>query len=101
MSRIDIDALTEVQLIDLNNRIVARLKFLQHMRAHAAMLDFRIGERVSFHPPGQLELQGFIAKYNRKSVTVITQDGQQWNVSPQLLLKLDLEAAPAPSLKGD
>lgn len=100
MSRIDIDTLTESQLIDLNNRIVARLKFLQQMRAHAAMLDFRIGERVSFHPPGQPELQGFIAKYNRKSVTVVTQDGQQWNVSPQLLRKLDLDAAPGPSLKG-
>lgn len=32
--RIDIDQLSEAELIDLNNRIVARLPFLQQMRAH-------------------------------------------------------------------
>lgn len=32
--RIDIDKLTESELIDLNHRIVERLKFLQVMRAH-------------------------------------------------------------------
>ena len=31
--KIDIDKLTEAELIDLNNRIVERLKFLQQMRA--------------------------------------------------------------------
>jgi len=32
--KIDIDKLTEAELVDLNNRIVARLRFLNHMRAH-------------------------------------------------------------------
>ena len=36
---IDIDALTEAELIALNHRIVARLRFLHEGRAHAAMLD--------------------------------------------------------------
>ena len=44
---IDIDKLTEPELVDLNNRIVARLKLLQQMRAHASMLAFSLGERVS------------------------------------------------------
>ena len=35
--RIEIDKLTEAELVDLNNRIVARLRFLREMRAHAAM----------------------------------------------------------------
>ena len=43
---IDIDRLTEAELIDLNRRIVERLRFLQQMRAHKDMLSFRIGERV-------------------------------------------------------
>ena len=42
---IDIDKLNEDELIDLNNRIVARLRFLNQMRAHSQMLDFRIGDR--------------------------------------------------------
>jgi hypothetical protein len=37
--KIDIDRLTEADLIDLNNWIVARLRFLREMRAHAEMLD--------------------------------------------------------------
>src|SRR5215212_1447807 len=49
---IDIDQLSEAELIDLNNRIVARLRFLQQMRAHVEMLEFKIGDRVSFRPPG-------------------------------------------------
>lgn len=50
--KIDIDKLNEAELIDLNNRVVARLKFLSEMRAHAHMLDFSIGEKVSFQPEG-------------------------------------------------
>ena len=85
--KIDIDKLTESELIDLNNRVVARLKFLHQMRNHARMLDFSIGETVAFQPDGHPVLTGIIAKYNRKTVTVITTDGQQWNVSPTLLHK--------------
>lgn len=94
--KIDIDRLTEAELIDLNNRVVARLKFLSQMKAHAAMLDFSIGQQVTFHPPGRAPLTGFIAKYNQKTVTVITSDGQQWNVAPALLQK-----APAPTKSND
>jgi hypothetical protein len=97
--QIDIDKLTEAELIDLNNRIVARLKFLQQMRAHAQMLDFSIGERVTFQPPGHPVLSGIISKYNRKTVTVITEDGQSWNVSPAFLRKAT-PPAPAADASG-
>lgn len=85
---IDIDRLTEAELIDLNHRIVARLKFLSQMRAHASMLNFRIGERVAFDPPNRPTVFGIIAKYNRKSVTVIAEDGLTWTVAPTLLTKV-------------
>lgn len=85
---IDIDRLTEAQLIDLHNRVVARLKFLQQMRAHAHMLEFSVGETVSFQPDGHPVLTGIVSKYNRKTVTVVTRDGQQWRVSPGLLQKV-------------
>ena len=82
---IDIDRLTEAELIDLNYRIVERLRLLQHMRAHVQMLEFRIGERVTFHPDGRGPVQGTLVRYNRKSVTVVTDDSYRWNVSPSLL----------------
>lgn len=55
---IDIDQLTEPELIDLNHRIVARLRFLRQVDAHASMLEFCIGERVTFHPDGQPPVTG-------------------------------------------
>jgi hypothetical protein len=85
---IDIDKLTEAQLIDLNHRVVARLKFLQQMRAHAHMLDFSIGEQVAFQPEGHPVLTGVITKYNRKTVTVVVPAGNTWTVSPVFLRKL-------------
>lgn len=85
---IDIDRLTEAELIELNNRIVERLKFLSQMRAHADMLEYRIGDRVVFQPDGRGEVIGMLTRYNRKTVTVITDDGQRWNVSPALIRKV-------------
>ena len=85
---IDIDKLTEPELVDLNNRIVARLKFLQQVRAHASMLKFSLGERVTFQPDGHPVLFGVITKYNRKSVTVMTETGQHWTVAPTFLRKI-------------
>jgi len=85
---IDIDKLSENELIDLNHRIVARLRFLNQMRAHSQMLDFRIGDRVTFQPQGRAVLFGIVTRYNKKSVTVITEGGEHWNVAPGLLRKV-------------
>ena len=85
--KIDIDQLSEAALIDLNHRIVERLRFLNQMRAHVEMLEFKIGDRVTFQPPGQGQLEGMLTRYNKKTVTVIADDGRQWNVSPALLSK--------------
>jgi len=87
--KIDIDRLSESELIDLNHRIVQRLKFLSSMHAHAEMMEFSIGEEVSFHPAGREEQRGLLVKYNKKTVTVVTEAGQRWNVSPHLLHKAD------------
>lgn len=91
--RMDIDQLNEAELVDLNHRVVARLKFMREMRAHAQMLDFRIGQRVVFQPDGYPELAGVIAKYNRKTMTVIVESGQQWRVAPGLLRPAEPRAA--------
>ena len=74
---IAIDGLTEAELIDLNRRIVERLRLLQQVRAHRQMLEFRIGDRVAFRADGPGTVEGMLTRYNRKSVTVITDDGRQ------------------------
>lgn len=82
---IDIDLLTESELIDLNHRIVARLQFLRQLAAHSTMLEFRIGERVTFRPAGRQPVTGAITRYNKKTVSITCDDGQRWNVAPQFL----------------
>jgi hypothetical protein len=87
--KIDIDKLTEAELIDLNHRIVERLRLLNQLRAHVEMLEFRIGDRVSFQPDGRPVVTGMLTRYNKKTVTVITDAGQRWNVTPTLLRRAE------------
>jgi len=86
--KIDIDKLTEAELIDLNHRIVERLRFLQQVHAHQSMLEFSIGDKVSFEPQGRPTVFGVIIRYNKKTVAVLTDEGGRWNVSPHLLRKV-------------
>ena len=69
---------------------------MRQVRAHADMLEFRIGERVSFTPDGRGPVQGVLTRYNQKSVTVVTDDGRRWTVSPSLLSRV---AAPQGTAK--
>jgi hypothetical protein len=89
MMKIDIDRLSEEELIDLNHKVVSRLRFIREMRSHREMMNFSIGEKVRFHPSGHPVLTGTICRYNKKSVTVITDNGQRWNVHPGLLSKAE------------
>lgn len=97
--KINIDNLTEAELIELNHRIVERLKFLASMRAHVEMMEFSIGERVSFRPNGREIKEGILTKYNKKTVTVITNQGESWNVSPSLLSSVESSSKRSKSLK--
>ncbi|MDF3241603.1 hypothetical protein P3C25_22120, partial [Pseudomonas veronii] len=46
---------------------------------------FHPGARVSFDSPNGERLSGTVMKFNRKTVTVVTDTGQRWNISPHLL----------------
>ncbi len=85
---INIDNLTEDELIELNHKIVERLKFIESMHSHNEMMKFSPGEQVSFQPSGRERQFGTLVKYNKKTVTVITESGQRWNIPPQLLSKV-------------
>lgn len=85
--RINLEKMSEQELTDLNNRIVARIKFLRGQRLHREMLKFAIGERVAFNPEGGHWITGVLTKYNRKTVSVITDAGERWNVAPGFLLR--------------
>jgi hypothetical protein len=51
------------------------------------MIKFEVGQRVSFDPDGRMRT-GVLIKFNPKTVVVLTDDGQSWKVSPQLIRHL-------------
>lgn len=88
---IDIDKLSEAELVDLNHRIVERLHFINQMRAHVTMLEFKIGDRVMFQTDRMETVSGVLTRYNKKTVTVLADDGRRWNVSPGFLRRVPPE----------
>ncbi len=83
--KLNIDPLTEPELIELNHKIVERLRLMRQIRSHKEMFRFKIGDRVRFHPSGHEPQTGTLTRFNQKSVTVITDNGGHWNVAPTLI----------------
>ncbi len=83
--------MNEEELTALNHRIVERLKFLDSVRTHSDMMEFSLGEKVCFDSPGQGMQLGVLTKFNKKTVTIITETGTRWNVSPHFLSKVKNE----------
>jgi hypothetical protein len=80
-----LEQLTEEELIELNRVIVARLRLMQQIREHGHMAGLRLGQLVEFTDAAGRALRGVVARHNRKSVTVVTDNGMQWRVAPSLL----------------
>ena len=53
------------------------------------MLEFRIGDRVTFQPEGRQAMTGMLTRYNKKTVTIVTDAGERWNVAPGFLRRAD------------
>lgn len=76
-------------LIYLNRIIVGRIKVLQQVNSSKNMAKFHIGQRVSFSPDGGQIKQGRVIRLNKKTVSVITDDDENWKVGPGLLKSID------------
>jgi hypothetical protein len=91
MPPIDLTGYTEADLIDLNRRVVERIRALRQERCASAMTEFGVSDRVSFQPECGHEVVGTVIRLNRRSVTVLAPDGHQWRVAPGLLKKASSE----------
>jgi hypothetical protein len=82
----DIDDLSYDESLELNDRIIARLKHLDAAETLNAMMKLNIGVRVYFEAGKQGIKGSILMKLNQKTVTVLTDNGRRsWKVSPQLL----------------
>ena len=87
MKDIDLTGYSETDLIELNHRVIERIRVLRQDRFRSTITEFRVGDRVSFAPECGHEVVGTVVRLNRKSVTIVTTEGVQWRVAPVLLKK--------------
>lgn len=80
-----IGELGEADLRFLNRLIVERLKLLDRARSTALMAEFHRGQRVRFRGPSGQEIERNVVRLNAKTVGILTDDGERWNVAPALL----------------
>ena len=80
-----IKRLDEEDLLFLNRLIVDRLKLLSQVKASNLMIQFSQGDRVGFQSSDGRMQEGVVLRLNKKTVSVATDDGHQWNVAPGLL----------------
>jgi hypothetical protein len=80
-----IKRLNEDDLLFLNRLIVERLNLISQARSTNLMIHFTRGDRVGFQAPDGRTLEGIVLRLNKKTVSVATDDGHQWNVAPGLL----------------
>jgi hypothetical protein len=75
----------EEDLRYLNRLIVDRLKLISQARSTVLLANFGVGDHVGFQAPTGEKKNGVILKLNKKTVTIRTDDEQQWNVCPGFL----------------
>lgn len=80
-----IKTLDEKELLYLNRLVVERLKLLAQQKSTTQMSRFNIGERVCFIDTFGKEQKGIIVKLNKKTISVKTDNGENWNVAPAFL----------------
>ena len=90
---IELDELSYDELLELNDRIIERLKILDATDALNAMMKFNVGAKVCFDSAKHGMQVGTLIKFNQKTVTVLTDEGRQWKVSPQMLSPIVKEAS--------
>lgn len=80
------EGLSIEELCFINKVVVDRIKYLQKANALFDMAKFRAGETVSFNN-GSGFITGRITKFNQKTISIVTENNEQWNVAPRLLIK--------------
>lgn len=95
---IDLARLSEEELVDLNRRIVERLRLIRSARQLVDLARFSVGMRVEFTTDDGRTLQGEITRLNRKTATVCCNPSGHWRVSPALLRPIiDHQACGSPT----
>ena len=84
---IDINGLSKRDLIDLNKRIVERINFLTRQDTSLKIANFNLYDLVTVGN-GPHQKYAFIVKINQKTIGIVCDNSEKWNVSPEMLAKV-------------
>lgn len=99
---LSLENLSEQELVELNHRVVERLRLLRQNRSQNQMLHFNVGEQVCFDGPDGNVVTGMIERFNKKTVTIVSDKPHaHWRVHPGFLRKLQDVGTPALRLLKD
>ncbi len=84
-----IKTLSAKDLIYLNRMICERLKVLSQVQSSEKMAKFHLTQRVSFTGSDGLVKTGVINAMHKKTVSVITDDNENWKIAPGLLRSVE------------
>ncbi|MHA2710307.1 hypothetical protein [Vibrio owensii] len=84
----DIEKLTRKELIELNNRIVARLERLDELEIQAKRQQFILGSPAEFVDDIGIVHVCVVVKFNKKTISVSTVNGERWNIPADRLRPL-------------
>ena len=87
---IDVELLSENELVELEQQVALRLRDLEAGRTPIEMRHFKVGESVSFEPPGRQKQACKVIRFYKRTVMILTESGQKWKVAPHLLKKIKL-----------
>ena len=82
-----IEQLTINELILLNRLIIKRIKFIQKAERIKEMNKFIEGEHIYFEHNGK-NISGRIVRFNPKTVSILTDNNDKWNIPPSFLRKV-------------
>ena len=90
MNKVDIDLtrFSAEELMELNARIIERIKYLRQVRQFENLSQFSLGETVCFNSRDGQVVTGQIIRLNKMTATIISRDRVRWKVSPSLLSKV-------------
>ncbi|WP_430878753.1 hypothetical protein [Granulosicoccus sp. 3-233] len=84
-----LDDCTQDDLSLINAYIVERAKQQQAADRAEQMARFRSGDRVTFTDKQGKQVNAVVVRPNKKTVTLRSDDDRKWNVSPELLQKVE------------
>ncbi len=77
----------EADLLFINKLIIERLHLIRQAKSTVALAQFSVGDHVAFKDNLDRWQFGVIEKLNKKTASVVTDQGERWKVSAGLLRK--------------